>query len=516
MEPFLYYLLRASFLIFLIYGFYKFFVSGNTLHATNRLVLLFSVAIIVILPLFHFDLFPEKITNSSQTVEMGNFSSFTVTNVENVATQPLFSWMKVLTVIYFGGLLFFAGRYLIGLCQVISIIRQSERVKREDHAVLCVTDRSVSPFSWVKYIVLCRADYESLDKAILEHEDAHIRFRHSLDMLVFDLFTVAFWFNPFAWCLRHEIISVHEYQADKEVVMQGEDMLQYQILLIRKCVGEYKFAMANNFRQRDLQKRMMMMKKNKSEKTKSWNYALALPVMLLGIVVLAVPVLNAESADHPMNPLTQILNGKEMDANHVNIEDPSLKIRGFEDSLLIIIDGEKQPKDFDLKSIDPKNIESISVLKDKSAAVELYGEGGENGTLIITMKKDGNGKHPTILFHGDSLVIHGSPQYQEEKVVTTINTESGKPHIIIKGYKDSISKGSKLKEQPSNSFEIHGANGGTPLIVVDGEKKSKDFNLSSIEINDIESMTVLKDTVATAQYGKEGENGVILIKTRKK
>lgn len=484
MEPFLYYLLRASFLILLMYGFYKFFVSGNTLHASNRLVLLFSVAIIVVLPLFHFDLFPEKISNSGQTVEMGDFSSFTVTNVENGVTQPVFPWMKVLTVIYFGGLLLFVGRYLVGLWQIISIIRQSERVRGEDHAVLCVTDRTVSPFSWMKYIVLCRADYESFDKAIIEHEEAHIRLRHSVDMLVFDLFTVVFWFNPFAWLLRDEIKSVHEYQADDEVINKGIDLRQYQILLIRKCVGEYKFAIANNFRQRDLQKRMMMMKKSKNEKKKRWNYALALPVMLLGIVVLAVPVLNAESTDPVVNPSTQIMNGGEMDAKRVNVDDPPLKISGWVDSVLVIIDGEKKPKDFDLTFVNPKDIESISVLKDKSA-VELYGEEGKNGVLIITMKKGGKDDQPTIHSKADSL-----------PVVSNLNAkDSGKSGIRIRGSENSLNK---------------------PLIVVDGEKKSKDFKLNSIDPKDINSINVLKDDSATKEYGEEGENGVVLIETRKK
>ena len=40
-----------------------------------------------------------------------------------------------------------------------------------------------------------------------------------------------------------------------------------------------------------------------------------------------------------------------------------------------------------LKDIDPNSIESISVLKDKSAT-DLYGEKGNNGVIIITLKKN--------------------------------------------------------------------------------------------------------------------------------
>ena len=53
--------------------------------------------------------------------------------------------------------------------------------------------------------------------------------------------------------------------------------------------------------------------------------------------------------------------------------------------VLVVLDGIIIPNS-QLKDIDPKDIESMSVLKDKSAT-ELYGEKGKNGVIIITSKK---------------------------------------------------------------------------------------------------------------------------------
>lgn len=53
----------------------------------------------------------------------------------------------------------------------------------------------------------------------------------------------------------------------------------------------------------------------------------------------------------------------------------------------------------------------------------------------------------------------------------------------------------------------------TPLYVIDGVPY--DGSLSSINSNDIESMTVLKDASAGALYGSRGANGVIVITTKK-
>lgn len=53
-----------------------------------------------------------------------------------------------------------------------------------------------------------------------------------------------------------------------------------------------------------------------------------------------------------------------------------------------------------------------------------------------------------------------------------------------------------------------------PLYVVDGFPM-EDFNLSSLNMNDIESIDILKDASATAVYGARGANGVVMISTKK-
>jgi TonB-linked SusC/RagA family outer membrane protein len=58
-----------------------------------------------------------------------------------------------------------------------------------------------------------------------------------------------------------------------------------------------------------------------------------------------------------------------------------IDIRGYGDEILVIVDGIERP----FSQIDPNEIESISVLKDASAAV--YGIRGANGVLLITTRK---------------------------------------------------------------------------------------------------------------------------------
>ena len=56
-------------------------------------------------------------------------------------------------------------------------------------------------------------------------------------------------------------------------------------------------------------------------------------------------------------------------------------------------------------------------------------------------------------------------------------------------------------------------NGSTdPLFILDGVESS---SLSYVNVNDVESVSVLKDASSTAIYGAKGANGVILVTTKR-
>ena len=87
------------------------------------------------------------------------------------------------------------------------------------------------------------------------------------------------------------------------------------------------------------------------------------------------------------NNLSESLKGKAagLTASKVNLslpdKYPSLFIRNFDSPPLIIVDGIET----DINQIDSNDIESISLLKDSSAAI--YGSRAGNGVIIITTKR---------------------------------------------------------------------------------------------------------------------------------
>ena len=100
-----------------------------------------------------------------------------------------------------------------------------------------------------------------------------------------------------------------------------------------------------------------------------------------------------------------------------------------------------------------------------------------------------------------------------QKPVTTIND-------ALAGRVAGVSIGKASSPSGDASIKIRGTNtinsGSSPIYVVDGLVMGDDFGFfNSINVNDVESVQILKDASATALYGSRGANGVIVVTTKK-
>lgn len=69
------------------------------------------------------------------------------------------------------------------------------------------------------------------------------------------------------------------------------------------------------------------------------------------------------------------------------------------------------------------------------------------------------------------------------------------------------------KEKPGIRIRgVKSSSGKEPLVLVDGRRTDR---MDTLESERIESITVLKDSTATAVYGEKGRNGVILVEMKK-
>ncbi len=56
---------------------------------------------------------------------------------------------------------------------------------------------------------------------IVRHEMIHAKQYHSADILLSEIFTIIFWFNPFAWLLKKTLKQNLEFLTDRQVLATG-------------------------------------------------------------------------------------------------------------------------------------------------------------------------------------------------------------------------------------------------------------------------------------------------------
>ena len=280
------YQIKVGLCLIAFYLLWKLLLSRETFHRFNRVALLVVMVLALVLPWIRLSL--------DATVQVAKpmvvLEDLLVTpGGAAAAQQTSLSWsvMDFATLTYFIGVAMALAWFLHSHWSLHRLLKQGRRESLPGGITLHVVPGDQSPFSYFKHIVISEQDYRDNPHEILTHEQAHIGLRHSWDVLFMSVLALFQWWNPAAWLLGRELRLVHEYEADEAVLNQGINAKQYQLLLIRKSVGDKLFSMANNFNYQSLKKRIRMMSMNKSSR---WNRLRALavvPVIALALLAFA-------------------------------------------------------------------------------------------------------------------------------------------------------------------------------------------------------------------------------------
>ncbi|WP_418943346.1 TonB family protein [Phocaeicola plebeius] len=327
MGTFLVYILKSAVCLAMFYLFYRLLLSKETFHRFNRMALLGVMLLSCLLPLVKVTVEQASPVNA-QVMSMEDLLLMYQWNSEAVVEEGSrpFHWQEGLVLVYFVGLFFVIVRHLWSLGRMLYLIRHS-RCERLDNGIrLVVHRRKLAPFSWMRYIVISETDLKESGHHILVHEMAHIHHRHSWDLLLTEACAWLQWFNPAIWLLKQELRNIHEYEADEEVLRQGINAKEYQMLLIKKAVGARLYSIANSFNHSSLKKRITMMIRKKSNPWARAKYLYVLPLAAVTVAAFARPEIS--------KPLDEISSVKVNDLSAVletyadkNVSNPAEKTK---------------------------------------------------------------------------------------------------------------------------------------------------------------------------------------------
>ena len=178
--------------------------------------------------------------------------------------------------------LVFALRFAKNLWQIRRKIKLHEKVHIRG-TELILLDRAVVPYSFMNRIFVGKADYEQgrVEEAVLLHELAHVRQKHSWDILFIEFLQIFTWFNPVLYLYKKAIRTNHEFLADDAALQQTKDVLGYQQVLLQSIYVNNNIPLASSFYFFTTKKRILMLHKTFKRKIAVWAGVAVLPLLAL-------------------------------------------------------------------------------------------------------------------------------------------------------------------------------------------------------------------------------------------
>jgi TonB family protein len=440
MVEFLIYDLKVAALIAVFYFCYRLLMERETMHRLNRIVLLSSILLSLVLPLCVITLHK---TIEVEQVPVVDTAELVVADLEAASVEDSTNLLQpyIIFAVFIIGfvcrLIYIANSYR----HLRRMIKDSEQHSLEDGVTLAVVDLPVAPFSWMHTIVLSRIDYEERNPSILVHERGHILQRHSWDIVFVEALTALQWFNPVVWLLRRDLRTVHEYEADAAVLSSGSDVSQYIQLLMRKAMGTKACILANGINNSTIKKRINMMLLNKSSRYNSLKLLAMLPIIGVSLALNAETVTDVVYKNDPPQKQVPVKKGKknstiklggnqtikvveqektqaaeQLQSYTAELQEAKqnpaiilLNTKPNGEEPLLIVDGKTVTRE-DIQVLPPESISNIVVMKEE-AAIKSYGENAKYGVIIVNTKKyqeelDNEPKQPDVFD-----VVEGMPQF---------------------------------------------------------------------------------------------------------
>lgn len=272
------YLLKLIACSGLFYAFYFFFLQKEKMLVFNRVYLLGALVLSFIIPLICF-----KVEMPAPDYETVAFN-YTVASSQKPELSLLDILQQLSLIIWMAVGCFLLIRLLRNLWMIYHKSRGAD-LHRNPRATIVLIDTPIIPHSFFNCIFLSKTAFENnqIDEAIIQHEMAHVKQLHSLDILLIETIQCFLWFNPFVYLYKQSIKLNHEYLADNAATIGRADNLSYQQLLLKSVYVNNNIPLASSFYFFTTKKRLLMLQKKRNKKRSRLLIAAASVLAIVGV-----------------------------------------------------------------------------------------------------------------------------------------------------------------------------------------------------------------------------------------
>ncbi|HPR85609.1 MAG TPA: carboxypeptidase-like regulatory domain-containing protein [Prolixibacteraceae bacterium] len=462
MEAFALYLFKSSVWLAGFAAVYFLFLRNERFFVLNRIFLVAGIVFSVVFPFFTwhytviFPIMPTVNVDEPQVQAIG-------------MVKESFQTKDLLLYIYILGALYLIYRLIKQTISVWQLIRKSETL-HFNSVKLIRSDRYPASFSFFSFVFVNPSTHEHEINEIVNHEQEHIRQRHWIDLLLFEILCTIQWFNPIVWIYGRFIRQNHEFLADEYAIKRSPNPAIYRAALLNQMFGVPVISLANSFNYSINKKRFNMMKQITYSPFRKLKLLLVLPLIAGVFYAFAAPEYkfvqaNPEQKDNLSQSQT------ENKTNPTNFSQEKV-VKGT------VINEQGKP------------------LRGTSIII--------SGTTIGTMPdENGNFELKAV---DDSPIVFSFVGFQTQKVKPNFEKE------MVITMKRAVIGIEEVGNKPSDS-EIFRTSGPV-LTFVDGKEISEE-DFKKIKPDQIERISVLRKKEFTDKYGEKGKNGVVLITLKK-
>ncbi len=277
------YLLQVTMCMAVFYTFYHFALRKETFFQWNRFYLLITLLLSVTLPLvrIYVHLLHSAALVAQAPVYVGTYLQHFGDEISVVPERHHFPWIKTVSVIYFTGVGVMTIRLLFSL-RSIWLLRARSSIIVIENLYCAMASQVKSPFSFFNTIFLPGIQSFSVDelKDVICHENAHVKGKHSWDVIFLEITGILLWPSPLMYSYRNALKEIHEYIADA-VVIRHTPWTTYSDFLIQQKTQAFQNNLPSYLQYSTLKNRLIMMAQEKSKVKSKWRYFGILPLLVI-------------------------------------------------------------------------------------------------------------------------------------------------------------------------------------------------------------------------------------------
>ena len=297
--------------VFIGYILYRIFLYKEPDFRNVRYYLLLVMIGSLVLPIVNFEI-PSSLVNILQWGRQADLQNadpgFSIWPSKLEVPMP--NAINYITTIYFSVVFLLFSRMLFQISLLGACIYKSKKVNKKGYTLVFNNrfDGTFSFFRWV-FVNERMKHTEGMD-VIIAHEAAHCRQHHSIDVILSELISIVFWFNPLIWKIKNAIKLNHEYLADQSVLNSGIiHSAEYQMILLNKAAEENLVSYVSSFRGNALKKRILMLLAIKNSDKEFKYKTITVTLCCIVLVFLTTGFINAKNnAVISPQPKTNIKN----------------------------------------------------------------------------------------------------------------------------------------------------------------------------------------------------------------